>query len=69
DPATAQVVRNAATAIGAAVSFEGDTSFDWTPPAGQRDILERLKRRLDPDSRLAPLPWKAAPHEFSTSPG
>jgi len=67
DAASMEPVRKAAAAFGAAATFEGPGTFHWSPPDDQRDVLERLKRSLDPDQRLAPLPWKASPHEFPTA--
>ena len=50
--------------IGAATIGAGDgkspTRFFDEPPGPRRELLERLKNKLDPQNRLAPLPWQTA---------
>ena len=60
DSADAQLVRGTAQALGGTVVFDcTGAAFLDVPPGPVRDLLERLKDAFDPDSRLAPLPWKA----------
>lgn len=51
-------VQSSAQALGGTVTFGGSPQFADIPAGPVRDLLDRLKLALDPESRLAPLPWK-----------
>jgi len=62
----ANSMRDAASGVGGTVEFSAEYAqrtgapFFSVPPGPQRDLLERLKKSFDPESRLAPLPWQIA---------
>ena len=59
------VIRDVAARLGGTATFDARDGSKYTkffdePPGPRRDLLERIKKALDPQNRLVPLPWQTA---------
>jgi len=50
--------RDAATAVGGRAWFFNKSSrLEFAPSASEKIIFDRLKRAMDPENTLSPVPW------------